>query len=76
MASRSSISHHGVLSGWSSRLMRSSSRRSGGNFTLAGLGGVKRSSHQMTGSSSRAPSASGVVKVNDWRKLIGAGLRQ
>ncbi len=65
MARRKSISHQGVRSGCSSRLISSSNRRSGGKRTDWGRGGVKRSNHQMTGRRANAPSAKGVPKASD-----------
>ena len=42
----------------------------GGNFTVSGFGGVKRKSHQMTGSRASAARASGVMKLKAERKFI------
>ena len=58
-ASRRRMSHHGVWSGCSSFDINSRKSRKGGNAMRSGRGGVKRRSHQMTGSASSAHKAAG-----------------
>ena len=49
--------------------------RSGGNFTVSGRGGVKRSSHQIAGKASKAARARGVAKVKAESQVMMEHLR-
>jgi hypothetical protein len=56
---RSSVSHQGLCAGVSSRLSTVARIFSGGKTSACGRGGVRRSSHQMTGRAIRAPRMAG-----------------
>ena len=60
---RSSVSHHGLCAGVSSRFSTESRIFSGGKASVCGRGGVSLSSHQITGSDSSANSTAGLAKA-------------
>src|SRR5689334_19502723 len=68
--SRSSSSHQGVCAGVSSSPVNPKSRRSGGNTTRRGKGGVTRKSHQIAGSTRSAARIQGAPKLNPERTSI------
>ncbi len=67
---RSSSSHQGVCAGVCSSSFRPRSRRSGGNATWRGWGGVTRNSHHSTGRPISAASTQGAPKLNCARSPI------
>ena len=68
---RSSVSHHGVRCGVSSRGAMSNRSRVGGNSIRRGCGGIRRSSHHSTGRLSSASRTSGCAKPSGSPAIIG-----
>jgi len=62
---RSTISHHGVRAGVSSRGVRPSNSRIAGNAMRRGAGGVTRNSHQITGNAASAARSHGEAKASE-----------
>ena len=72
--SRNNVSHHGLLAGVSSRLMSFCKITKGGKISVVGLGGVRRSRYQITGSKIKAAKTSGYAKARGRPNITGLSL--